>query len=437
MKLRDYQLKQLAFHLSADRTINRSAPSTGKTATVCTYMKIKYRNEKKKAVFVMPSSIMLKNKEEVCNWCEYSEDEVAICNGTPAKRLAQYQDKNIKVFEMTFECFSKEWHLLPKDVDVVIIDEFHLGFSTHTSKRTQSYYRSSRRFKYFIMMSGTLIDGRYNSAYPAICVIEPRYYLNYENFMHYHAIYNTWGQVVGWRNPDKIKEILKRHSCSISVEEAYKDRKENIIIYEKCQLDDKHKKAYLQMEKDALLELEDKYIEADSGGVKQIRCRQILSCPEVLDLKVDKIGKDEMLKIHLEDAVAYKKQLLIFAIFEAEQKRIAEVCRQNGLKTEIINGTVSSKRRGEIDVAFRNGEIDVVVGSPATCSIGFNWEHVDQVIFASCDYKDSTFEQAIARGNRGTRKTPLRVYILTYDTKVERRIMQIIKRKSEESKKIS
>lgn len=439
LQLRPYQLSQLSYHLSADRTINTSAPSTGKTPTVCVYMKIKYENEGKKTVFVMPTSLFLKNKEEVMLWTGWDEDEVQIVSGTPAKRKKIYDRRDVKCFLMSFDCFSSEWQLLPSDVDVVIIDEFHLGYSTHSSKRTQSYYRSSRRFKYYIFMTGTLIDGRYSSAYPAIAVIEPRYYLNYSNFLRTHAIVDrTFGHIVGWRNPDKLRKILERHSCGISVKEAYKDRTEDIIIYEKCELDVKQKQAYLEMEEFAMAELDDAYLDArdGGGGVKQIRCRQILSCPEAVGLTIPKQGRDELLKVHLKEALDYRKPLLIFAVFEAEQERIVKLCKDVGLRVALINGGVSDKKRGEIDLDFRSGKIDVVVGSPKTCSVGFNWQHVDKIIFTSYDHKDSTFEQAIARGNRGTRQEPLRVYILTYGTKVEKRIMDIIKRKKLENKKV-
>lgn len=438
-QLRPYQLQHLAYHLSADRTINTSAPSTGKTPTVCVYMKLKWENEGKKSVFVMPTSLFGKNKQEVMDWTDWDENEVEILDDGLNERKVIYERDEVKCFIMSFDCFAKEWNLLPKDVDCVIIDEFHLGYSTHDSKRTKAYYCSSRRFKHYIIMTGTIVNGRYSSAYPAIAIIEPRYYLNYDNFLRYHGIFDEkYGGVVGWRNPEKLKAILQRHSCGISVKEAYKDRKEDIIIYEKCRLNPKQLRAYKEMEEYAMAELEDGYIDARSGGggVKQMRCRQILCCPEALDINVDWNGRDESLSIHLQDCVDYKKQILIYSVFEAEQNRIVNLCKKKGLRVGLINGTVSAKERSRLDVDFREGRIDVMVGSPATCSIGFNWEHVDKIIFTSCDYQDGTFEQSIARGNRGTRKECLRVYILDYGTRVEKRIMQIIKRKSEESKKI-
>ena len=103
-----------------------------------------------------------------------------------------------------------------------------------------------------------------------------------------------------------------------------------------------------------------------------------------------------------------------------------------GLKVEIINGSVSSKKRGEIDTAFRNHDLDVVIGSPQTCSVGFNWEFAKEVIFLSMDYQDSSFEQGIKRLDRGTRKTAIPVYLISYKTKVEKRIIDIVKRKMKE-----
>lgn len=44
-----------------------------------------------------------------------------------------------------------------------------------------------------------------------------------------------------------------------------------------------------------------------------------------------------------------------------------------GFKVGLINGTVSAKKRGEIDLAFQAGELDIVVASPATASVRFKW----------------------------------------------------------------
>jgi superfamily II DNA or RNA helicase len=123
-------------------------------------------------------------------------------------------------------------------------------------------------------------------------------------------------------------------------------------------------------------------------------------------------------------------------VFNAEQNRIKKLCDDIGVRAEIMNGDVPSSKRGEIDRKFQNKEIDVIIGSPKIASIGFNWEFIKEIIFTSMSYDNSEFSQAMGRGDRGSRTRPLLVYILTYDTKVEKRIMTILYRKSDELKKI-
>lgn len=439
-KLRPYQAAHLAYHIAAQRSLNLSHPGTGKTPTACLYIMYLNAIEHAKVAFVMPKSLMKKNRDELLRFTDFAPEQVGIVDGTPKKRQKIYDDDRVQVFLMGFDCFSNEWTKLPAEVNAVVVDETHMGYSTDPSKRTQGFYRAMKKCKFFLGMTGTIIDGRLSSVYPLIRVIEPRYYASYKDFLNQHAIFNDFGSIIGWKNHDKIRKILSRHAVAMSFAEAYKDSPAPVIIPEKCEMDPKHRKLYEQFEEMALLELDDKYLDdSGSGGVKQLRCRQIIEAPESVEIK-DKfsLGKDEMLKVHLEDAKNTGKPLLIFSVFTAEQERLKKICQEEfGLRTELMNGSVSGTKRGKIDEDFKAGKIDVVIGSPEVMSVGFNWEHVDTVIFVSIDYKDSNWKQAIQRADRGTRKYPLRVYRMFYgDCPVEDRLWSIIKRKQEDSRKV-
>ena len=147
-------------------------------------------------------------------------------------------------------------------------------------------------------------------------------------------------------------------------------------------------------------------------------------------------GKDERLVVHLEDHKQSGKPLIIFAALVPEQERIAKIARSMGLKVGLINGKVQAKDRAIIDQKFCAGEIQVIVGSPATAAVGWNWmksgdQIVDTMIFVSVDYKDSSFIQAYRRAIRGQGKTPLLIYVLRYaESAVEDRILDIIEEKS-------
>lgn len=436
--LRPYQSAHLAFHIAKKRSLNLSHPGTGKTPTACLYIQYLNRIEKAIVAFVMPKSLLKKNYDELLRFTDFLPEEVAVVDGAPKKREEIYANPKVKVFLMGFDCFSREWQKLPKEFNGVVVDEFHMGYKTNDSKRTQSFYGAMNRVKFFLGMTGTLIDGRLSSAYPAIRVIEPRYYASYKNFLYQHAIMDDFGTVIEWTNHAKIKRILAREAVAMTFEEAYKGSPKPIIIPEKCGMNKVHLNAYKEFEEKALLELEDNYLtDSGSGGVHQMRCRQILEAPESIGLEgIPYLGKDEMLKVHLEDTKNSGKPLLIFSVFTAEQERLVKLCEEYGLRTGLINGSISGKNRSKIDQDFRAGRLDVVVGSPETMAVGFNWEHVDTVIFVSIDYKDSNWKQAIQRADRGGRKYPLRVYRLFYDVKVEHRLWEIIKRKQEDSRKV-
>lgn len=438
-KLRSYQSAHLAFHIAHKRSLNLSDPGTGKTPTACLYIQYLYQVEKAVVAFVMPKSLLKKNYDELLTFTDFQPEDIAIVSGTPKKREEIYNRENVKVFLMGFDCFSREWRKLPKSFNGVVVDEFHAGFKTNDSKRTKSFYLAMNRVKFFLGMTGTLIDGRLSAAYPAIRVIQPRYYFSYKDFLNQHAVLDDWGNVKMWTNHAKIKNILSAHAVKTSFAQAYKNSPKPIILAEKCEMASKHYEMYKEFEETALLELEDEYLtDSGSGGVHQMRCRQILEAPDSIgiDVKFD-IGKDEMLKVHLEDAKNDGKPLLIYSVFVAEQERIKKICEEEyGFRVGLINGSVSGKKRAEIDDKFKKGELDIVIGSPETMAVGFNWEHVDTVIFVSIDYKDSNWRQAIQRADRGTRKYPLRVYRLFYDCKVEHRLWQIVKNKQEDNRKV-
>lgn len=437
LTLRDYQMKQAKFHWENKKTLNDSQPGTGKTPVFCTMAKWNWEREQGKTVLVNPVSLSLKNREEMLRWTGFAEDEVVIVKGNAEQRLKLYANPKIKVFISSFETFSKEWGYYPKGVELLVADESHLAYSTHTSKRTQEMYKVARRVKRVLFCTGTPVNGRYNSIYPIAEVCCPMYYGNYNRFMNIHAVRDTFNHVVAWKDPNPIKKMLDHISVGITTAEAYKNAPKTLYFDELCEMDSKQYKSYKEMEVAALAELDDAYIEAQNPCTQALRCRQLLSCPEALGLNIKTFGKDEVLKVHLENAKLSGERLLVFSVFVKEQERLVKVCQDMGLKVALINGSTSGAKRGEIAKKFENHELDVVVGSPATMATGFNFEFISEVIFVSCSYEDSVFEQGVARGNRGTRTTPLRVYTLKYDVPVEHRIWEVIKRKTKERLKIS
>lgn len=435
VELRAYQQRMLGKLFEKPRFMDYSDPGVGKTAPAIVRANLLYRSTGKKAVFLCPTSLIDKNYDECFKFGDYTEDEVIIVRGTPKKRAEQMADKKAAMFVMGYVTFKEEFDNINKDVSLIIADESHKYWSTHSSAITQSMYRASRRFEYFEFMTATPFTSKLDSIYPFFAVACPRAYCTYQNFMRYHAIYNDYGQVVAWKNHDKIVKVLSQFGAGVTVKQAYPNAAENNVFFQRCELDKHQEAKYKEFEREALIEMdnEDKFLEATNSGVQTLRCRQILSTPEQVGVVVKKKGKLETLKEHLMEAKERGEQVIVFFVFKSEGKDAKEVCDSLGIKACVINGDVPSKKRGEMDAAFKRGEIDVMIGSVETCAEGFNWENADRMIFLTTTYQYSDLKQALFRGNRGGRKTALKVYILHYGTKVERRVFSLIKRKEGDS----
>jgi|GEM_PF-813303 len=443
--LRPYQVDDLIFHINNPRSMNLSDPSTGKTPPVCCYIQYLWEYQNTKTAWVMPKSLMRKNKAELLRFTDFQDDDIAILDGQPKKIEELINNPKIKVFILTADRFGKIWQRL--GVNAMICDEFHMYYKGNDSQRTQNMYAAMKKIKYFLVMTGTLIDGRLDSAYPAIHVIEPRHYPSHKAFLNYHAVYDLLtGKIVGWTNHDKLGRIFMKHAVRHTIKEVYGDQK-FYIIKELCDMSAKQRKAYKEFEEQGIIELEEAFI-TGLAGANVMRCRQIMAHPEKITIKredkppvayciTDETpGKDARLLIHLEDHLNKKEPLLIFAALVPEQERIVKLCKSAGLRTGLINGSVSGPKRGELDQTFQNDELDVLVASPATASVGFNWNHVNHVIFVSLDYMASNFRQAYQRALRGIKDTPLQITVLEYEDSMDQRIFEIVHRKSADVHKI-
>jgi hypothetical protein len=285
-------------------------------------------------------------------------------------------------------------------------------------------------------MTGTIINGRLNSAYPSIQVIQPKLYGGgYHHFMARHAVEDSCGRTVAWCGHHLLAPFFGKYAIRHSFEKIY-GKEAKVILHEKVPMHPAQREAYDEFEETALLELEQTWLDGSfSKAVHLIRCRQIMEHPQTLGAPLDAIertGKEERLLVHLENCKQSGKPMIVFASMVAQIERAAEVASKLGLRVGMIHGGVSAKKRFDIDEQFRAGTLDVVIASPATTAVGYNWGHVDTMVFMSLDYMDSSFRQGYRRAIRGVRGKPLLIYILQYENcAVEDRIFGIVQKKAD------
>lgn len=435
--LRDYQVADLNFYRQNPRCLNTSDPGTGKTPSVCAYAWYQWIELNNRTIWSMPKSLLKKNADELLAFSGFKSDEIAMVDGTPKQRMKAIQS-NAKVFLIGFTAFSTHWDDLLSahpDINCMLIDELHIGYSNHTSKRTENLYEAMEKITYFVGMTGTIINGRLNSIYPSCQIINPEHYPHgYYSFVEDHGVEDDYGHVIAWRRPGKIKKFLKKYAIRHSFEEVY-GPEAKVILPERVPMDPKQREAYDVFEEEALLELENSWLDGSFSAVVHLtKCRQIMEHPQTLGSPLDRIelsGKEERLIVHLENVKQSGNAIIVFAALRAQIERATEIAKKMDLRVGMIHGQVPIKRRFEIDEEFRAGNLDVVIASPATTAVGYNWGHVDTIIFMSLDYMDSSFVQGYRRAIRGVRDKPLLIYMLQYENcKIEDRMFDIVERKA-------
>jgi hypothetical protein len=447
-QLRPDQIEDLAALIVNPRHIHGGEPGTGKTPTVCVNQAYRWREHQTGTVWAMPKSLMRKNLEEAMRWGGWEDGDVVIVDGTK-KQCDRALESGAKVFIMGFTRFAKCWRQLPDHVRAFDADEWHKGFGGHESKRTQELYSfMDERGDFFTAMTGTLVKGKPESAYPALQIIEPRYYGTLQLFQNVHHVKDPWtGRLAGYRDLEILHDVLSKHIIKRRWKDIHGD-KLWVPQVERVDMAPQQRTIYDQFEAEAILELENFFIDGTQPGVAFTRARQIMEHPNRFpDLRdPDKLppvdilpgempAKMELLDLHFTNALENGTPIVVFANLIPNQRQILDLGKSLGLEIEWMSGEASLKERDQIDSAFRAGRLKALVCSPLIADCGFNWQfcgdhEVDHCVFANMDFLDTTFIQARDRFMRQKRSSALRVSILVYRQSVDEHILRLVTRAS-------
>ena len=426
--LRDYQVADLAFYMANQKCLNLSDAGTGKTPSVVVMQWWLWTQHGIGTVWPQPKSLLKKNKKEILRFTGFKDEDVVIVDGTP-EQVKKQLESGAKVFLMGFRRLTLSWRKLPAHVKAVHIDEMHMGYKSADSQNSLALFKmfDTGRMTWFLGMTGTLIDGKLSSAYPAIRVIEARYYMSHEGFLNHHAVLGFDGKIEGWKNHDKLAKIFGRHAIRRTFASVHGEQ-EVVHIPEMVDMAPMQRRYYETFRDDAILELEQFFIDGTLPGVAFTRARQLMEHPnnfpdlrepgKFLDiLKGEPTEKEERLKVHLEEHWLNEKPLIIFTPLIPQQQRIAQILESMRFKFGVINGDQSRKQRDKVDEDFIAGHIQVVLATEQTASFGYNWQfcgeqEVDHEIFIALGFSDATFVQARQRAIRGKRRSPLRLTTL-------------------------
>lgn len=447
------QIEDLGVAIANPRSMNTSEPGTGKTGTAAVLSYYYWKEHGQKSIWVQPNHLRYKNRRELLAFTDFQPEDVEVLEKAsetlgPRKRKSEPRANQhtgfvdyivsspAKVFVVGFTFFKTYYEELLKrhpEINLVVVDEGHLGFKTNTSKATTALYDVMRKVDGYYYMTGSPIDGRLDNVFPHLHIIEPRYYGSYRGFLSQHAGWiDDYGNVQWWTNEEKVKELLAKHSVRRLWKDIHGEQERDVNIIDDIEMMPKMYDAYKEFHDLAYMELEAMVLDGTNPGVATIRARQLIGHPETFGLCKGEIsGKDQMLMGYAEEAADTGGGLIAFASLVPEVERNAQIMRNAGLKVGTLHGKIPPKTRDYIDQAYQNGDLDAISSSQQVAATGYNWQRTKHMAHTSLDYQDSNLEQSIKRGEREKRDEPLRVSLLQYANSVDQQIMKIIMKKDE------
>lgn len=161
-------------------------------------------------------------------------------------------------------------------------------------------------------------------------------------------------------------------------------------------IDPQHKKELKQIEKDfAGGAVHSRIFAYESGHFKDMAFDDInhIMFPEERHIVTAK-------ELAIVEFVSFlPKQVIIFSTFTAQQNHLKKLLSQDGIVSEIINGTTSTEERAILVGEFRKGNLQVLIIQSSICA-GYNMPECDTIIRASSPIKAAHLTQQYGRIDR-------------------------------------
>lgn len=191
-------------------------------------------------------------------------------------------------------------------------------------------------------------------------------------------------------------------------------------------LDDKARKAYRQLERDLLLELDEGQITAASAGVltgKLLQlCNGAVYDSEKRPLAIHNCKVEAFLEV-LEQLNG--QHCLVFYNFQHDRDRLLAALEPLGLRVRVYQSAADED-------AWNAGEVDVLLAHPASCAYGLNLQNGGHhIVWFGLIWSLEQYEQANKRLHRQGQRHPVIVHHLVVQGSMDEDVIESLRAKGD------
>lgn len=401
----------------------------GKTVITLTALKqLKKKGEIDKTLVVAPK-IVAENvwKQEPKKWDHLQDLSFSYILGSPKQREKALKTE-ADIYVITRDNVAWMVDLLKGNwiFDTLVLDELS-SFKNHQSKRFKKLREIRPYVKRVIGLTGTPIPNGYMDLWSEMYLLDigkrlGKYITEYRR--NYFYALNRWSFIEYKLMPgaDKIIDQKISDICLSMKAKDYLNLKEPQVIDVTVELSPKEMKAYKEMEREAVLSIDEEVITATSAGIVVNKLLQLANgaiyTRDQKDYKIIHNRKLEALEELVEQAAG--ENVIVYYTYQHDKERI------------LANFPEARLLKTEKDVEdWNKGKIKMLVAHPASAGHGLNLQDGGSIaIWFGLNWSLELYQQANARLHRQGQKNTVRIYRIIAENTVDNRVLKVLNGKN-------
>jgi len=401
----------------------------GKTVITLTALNILKKEWKIGKTLVVAPKIVAENvwKQEPKKWDHLQDLSFSYILGSPKQREKALKTE-ADIYVITRDNVAWLVDLLKGNwiFDTLVLDELS-SFKNHQSKRFKKLREIRPYVKRVIGLTGTPIPNGYMDLWSEMYLLDigkrlGKYITEYRR--NYFYALNRWSFIEYKLMPgaDKIIDQKISDICLSMKAKDYLNLKEPQVIDVNVELSSKEMKAYKEMEKEAVLAIDEEVITATSAGIAVNKLLQLANgaiyTKDQKDYKIIHNRKLEALEELIEQAAG--ENVIVYYTYQHDKERIL----QKFPEARIL--------KTEKDVEDWNaGKIKMLVAHPASAGHGLNLQDGGSIaIWFGLNWSLELYQQANARLHRQGQKNTVRIYRIIAENTVDNRVLEVLNGKN-------
>ncbi|MBX9578778.1 MAG: DEAD/DEAH box helicase, partial [Gemmataceae bacterium] len=440
--LYDYQTRGALFLACRGRSILGDDMGLGKTVQTLAAVELLARERGIQRVLVVaPASVKYQWEGEIR---KFTGRAVQVIDGGPDARKDQYARPTF------YRLVNYEQVVRDRDAvnawkpDVVILDEAQRikNWASKTSREVKKL-----QSRYAMVLTGTPLENKLEELYSIVQFVDERRFGPAFQFLHDHRVLDAEGNLVGYRNLDKIREklapiFLRRTRAEVLTQ--LPERTDNTVFVElapeqKAIYDDQRAALARLLAKNYLTDLDRKRILAclvnmrtvcDSTFLFDRQTRVSPKLDEFAELVPELIAGDPSPgppPAGGGEKVPHKA--VVFSQWETMIFEAAKVLDRLGVGYAVLHGGLPGKDRKEVLEKFHADPGCAVFLSTDAGGTGLNLQVADTVVNLELPWNPAVLEQRIARVHRMGQRRPVRVINLVTRGTIEEKVLRTLEAK--------